>query len=473
MSFQISKQDTTGTESPGMEPEMQLETDRPGFGSGPTRRPRATRAWLILAAAMLLAAAAPFGHPGPAAAQQPKRADPVAGKAPVCEPSATYEKKPDEAPTTRVGMSRFCLNNCAGPDKSNNESAGRCVDAWKTWFDADRETKARTPVADDVAKEKGVCRPWRAEANFYTSTTGKATIFDEIKDKLTIATTNLDKDATKDVGEYAESNFGPRGNKRAQETGRDSIKAYLRGVRHSFERDMRSYALLKDEDCFDCVAIERWAILKSAANMLAYSYSRFGNGAHVGLGKRHTLDQTKDDNTATPWLESGERRDIAKADDNPVYRDYGGPSIDLEKVTDQFVLALSQTLIKDMRDQICALVNDPTSNAYNKAETYFSRARQLQNRINRAFRDIEFKSGASTEEFLNAAQSEKLVQGDKKRSIKSVVDQLRNTPKRCQNSGMDLRPYSIDVGFPDELNPQPGWCRSDYMASAFVKPAGN
>lgn len=387
----------------------------------PNARLRRRLAMAIAAAAVIAGAFAPL----PAAA------------APQCNPKA--DAKPGaEDPQSLEAVSLFCSDNCNATQTDYNN----CEAAWGA---ALSNVVVKKPGDDD---EKGVCKVATAEANFYKSVPK----FNSIRSDLAEAIDGLRDPSKAGSGPYADSNFGPAGNAGAQQQGRAGIKTYLEGVLNAFESNVKTYATLSRPDCFQCSAMERWAILKSAANLAAYSHDYPGDGYKVGLGSKTVLEATGIDNETNAPAAADARRKIAVKFALPKKADRPD-TVDLNEVTDQWVMALSPKLIKDLQREICKLVNKTDTNIYADGKLYFDFARNVQRRVNEAFTQaklIEEGGKVRQTEFEQATIATKNLTS--RRKMTDVAKAL--TDKQCSQAGMDLRPHS---NFRGEAY-DPRWC---------------
>jgi hypothetical protein len=365
---------------------------------------------------------------------------PAHAQQPVCAPAAGT-KPGAVGPKSKQEVGFYCSDNC----NKDQAAFDTCEKAWSTVFAA----LSGTAGGDAAAEEAGVCKVKSAVGKFYTT----VPVFNAIRDNLTVASAGLTNPANRQDGPYSEKNFGPTGNPGAQQANRRGMSEYLDRIKSEFETNIALYATLSKPECFECAAVEKWAVLKGAANLVSYSYeySEGGQGLRVGLGKRHELSATTDDDIKDLPKATDRKRDIATrfvitpSAARPGRKD----TIALDDVTDQWVMALSPTLIADLKREVCELVNRTGASVYANGSLYYEHARRVQHIVNRAFtkptedgrRKTAFEAAFDSTATLSA--------GRKMRDVAKKLD-----AKQCAEAGMELTEYSNYQG---EWN-IPDWC---------------
>jgi hypothetical protein len=206
--------------------------------------------------------------------------------------------------------------------------------------------------------------------------------------------------------------FGLPKNKIAQDLNRGQAYTFIENAERNLNFNVKSWAALASNECFDCAITEKWNILKSAVNVVAYSWhlSELKGVPQYSVGvrptdannklamvwtRRLTSDQEKRIDTSSS--RSGETTDITKETTGFVGR---STRFVLNGVTDQWVNSLPGNFISDLQRQICDLDygdDAKSADAFNTPAPFFRIARKIQESINTQFLVGTFDTASNAE----------------------------------------------------------------------------
>ena len=341
-------------------------------------------------------------------------------------------------PTTQAEISDYCYEIHKEKDKCQLG----CVEAFK---DVSKAPKSQVVT--------GVCNLTTAEGAFFADNAS----FRNIKANLGTAVPGTPPaTATSAGGTIPYAKFGPTANTQAQEHNRDGANTQLKRMQEEFQKNLSDWSTLSNVDCFDCNVVQRWAVLKGAANLLAYTYTAFPgkDGVKVGLGNPDELARTQDDDGA-PMDEYVKRPIATRIAYNP-------KSKVLSNVSEQWLAALNPDYIDRMKKAICklAVLTPENKGAVYDGAKYFSYARDVQILVNEAFTRKDTGAKIEPSIFDAADKSENSVQDEAaKRPIDKLREGIANNAKRCVASDWELRPFSLDFYY-DGGTKVPSWCPS-------------
>jgi hypothetical protein len=324
---------------------------------------------------------------------------------------------------------------------------------------ADANTRIKGQVAKPIVKEtKGVCSMATAKDEFFV----KEPTFKAIHDDLTIAVAGLTNLPDPQVKGFRYESFGPDDNVPSQQANRAAALAQLKKFQERFKADVDLYSTLSSRDCFDCAVLEKFAVLKGAANLISFSWG-FGAdkvGVRVGVSANSSLlTATRDDDQENGSLLPGATpRRISQAADNAV-------SLDLNKIERQWLGALDGAYVQKLKDQICKLARATDSNAYRQGDTYFNFARSTQRIINELFDAQLIGEPARMTTYDTLATEASAGAKDKEPMSKVYTDFV--SPKasaagkaKCATSGLEFKAFHPEAWRdPDTQTQLPSWCK--------------
>lgn len=328
---------------------------------------------------------------------------------------------------------------------------GKCKSSGQQRISVLKGQQSQTP--------KGECKLADAKSTFFAT----EKTFKEISESLKAAVDGLTKEFDPKVAQYKQESFGPQNNRQSQQENRDAARVQLTKVKESFDASLNKYSTLSSVDCFDCSVLETYAVLQGAANLVAHSHSFEVEGVKVGLSKfTDTLQNTDEDDSESGSLTATTLRKIATPAPSP-------KSLKLDDLRRQWVGALDADYVQQMKDIICELADDTTSNAYFVALKYYPYAVRMQKVVNKLWhvRQIKYTDSAGVEQTTlttYARQADQAVGGAASdttdiKTLYADVGPVGTNKKKCANEpAIELRAFSPTPGISTLKTGRPVWC---------------
>lgn len=356
----------------------------------------------------------------------------------------------------------WCANN-AKP--SNAVGFQECYDLATAFIEANKKTTTDTAESVD-----GVCNKQTAITNFNSNGAFKDTVsnFDAVIQGLGSSSGAVT------YSNYSPKNFGPAANPPAQRKNRESMLAFFSRTRSEFQSNVELYATMSNKDCFPCAVKEKWAVLKSAANIIGRTHNFGWEALKIGSKNENELIYTKPDLEDPPKVADKARPISEESQVGLVYygskRLHSTRKIVLSDLSDQWVSALDPDFIKDLKTAICSLVNAPKNdqeNAYDSPLVYWRYAKKVQITVNQAFtRPIPKKDASSSGSGLpqgipiSKIQAAFTAEGQTLDSDQVAIKLLpANDSKQCGTSKMEMTPWTL--GYDPAFCSQPPFTRTE------------
>lgn len=294
--------------------------------------------------------------------------------------------------------------------------------------------------APGTVASSGTCTRQAALDKFYRSVPA----LKRIKDNLDTSMAGL----AQDEANFPRQSFGPDKNPTAQATNRNALRDYFGTAKAQIESRIAHFATQSHADCFSCAVVEKWAVLKGAAQLLSYTYTFLGgDGLKVGSGDVGVLWKTKDDLLDDAGI-LYPRRPIAERDRflETTYGPHSTSSIVLDELSDQWISTVSPDAIERLKVELCKIVNSKEK-AYSNPELFFKYAKGVQEEVNRLFTSPDpTASGKNVIEAAFSATMNGTGQGAQNMQGAVKVSVVRNqiSAKQCDPAAtqMELRPYN-------------------------------